>query len=216
MLTQAVHPSTPYQPGGGMGQVQWATGVGMGLLEVEIRCVEQDLIRYVGQLELANVPTAGWIIDTDIHGFLYGSCDVVHLSNHNGEVVHTGVMNCGFGRVIDGGRDPEVFLEPYPKGLGRFPFVLLITLQPVKPLPVNYSNFLCDVIPILRDHQEVFNCVVSLKVDLASHFTTNVPETLTKTFCIGYHHIDVIVVVVTVVFGVQGGHTTCVNVSEHW
>ena len=35
---------------------------------------EQDLIPYVGQLEFANVPTEGWIIDPDEHGLFDGPC----------------------------------------------------------------------------------------------------------------------------------------------
>ena len=46
-----------------------------------------------GQLELANVPIEGWIIDPDVHGLFDGPCDVVHLSTHYGEVVHTDVMD---------------------------------------------------------------------------------------------------------------------------
>ena len=47
---------------------------------------------------------------------------------------------------------PEVFLKPFPKGPGRIPFVLLITLQPVTLLPVYYSTFLCDVFLVLLGH----------------------------------------------------------------
>ena len=37
---------------------------------MEFRGIEQDIIPYVGQLELANVPIEGWIIDSDAHGLL--------------------------------------------------------------------------------------------------------------------------------------------------
>ena len=40
------------------------------LFEVEVRGVEQDLIPYVGQLVLANVPIERWIIDPYEHGLL--------------------------------------------------------------------------------------------------------------------------------------------------
>ena len=68
------------------------------------RGVEQDLIPYVGQLELASVPVKGWIIDPDVLGFLYGPCYVVCLPTHYGEVAHTDVMTTDVGMVIDGGR----------------------------------------------------------------------------------------------------------------
>ena len=41
-----------------------------GLFEMEFRGVEQDLISYVGKLELANVPVEGWIIGHYNHNFL--------------------------------------------------------------------------------------------------------------------------------------------------
>ena len=44
---------------------------------LEVRGVEQDLVSYMGQLELSNVLVEGWIIDTDRHSLLDGSCNVV-------------------------------------------------------------------------------------------------------------------------------------------
>ena len=88
----------------------------MGLSKLESRGIEQDLIPYMGKIELANVPIEQWIIDPDEHGLLDGPCDVVQLSSHYGEAVHTGVMTCGVGMVIDGGRCPKIFPEPFPKG----------------------------------------------------------------------------------------------------
>ena len=76
---------------------------------------------YVGQLYLPNVPFEGWIIDSYIHGILDGSCDIVWLHTHNGEVVHPGMMTCVLGIVIDRGRDP--------RGPCRLPYALLITLS---------------------------------------------------------------------------------------
>ena len=63
-----------------------------GLLKGEVRCIDQDLIPYVGQLEFTNVPIKGWIIDPDTHGLLDGPCGVVHLPTQYGKAVHTGVM----------------------------------------------------------------------------------------------------------------------------
>ena len=52
---------------------------------MEGRGIEQDLIPYVGQLELGNVPVEGWSIDPDVHDLLYGLCDVC-LPSHYGDV----------------------------------------------------------------------------------------------------------------------------------
>ena len=54
----------------------------------------------MGQLELANVPIKGWIIDPDVHGLLHGPCDVVCLPTQYGKVVHTDMMTCGVSMVI--------------------------------------------------------------------------------------------------------------------
>ena len=107
------------------------------------------------QLVLANAPIEERIIDPDVHGLLYGFWGVVHLPAHYGEVAHFDMMTCDVSRVIDERRGPKVFLEPFPKGPCRFPYALLITIQLVTLLPIDYSAFLYDVAPILGGHQEV-------------------------------------------------------------
>ena len=119
--------------------------------------------------------------DPGVHGLLDGSCDVVCLPTHNGGVVHLNVMTCSVGMVIDGLKGPERFLEPFPKGPCRFPYVLLTTLQLVTYVTVDYSTLLCDFAPELGGHQEVFDGVASLEVDLDPHFPTDVFEVINKT-----------------------------------
>ena len=141
ILTQVVKLSAPLCNGkgeGGAGAMGNWSGV---LLKVEGRCIKQDFIPYVGQLDIANNPTEGWIINLDVHGLLAGSCDVVSLPSHYGKVIHPGVMACGIGMVIGGRRDPKMFLEPFPRGSCRFPYILLNTLRPVTFIPVDYSTF---------------------------------------------------------------------------
>ena len=129
------------------------------------RGIKQDSIPHVGQLEFANVPIEGWIIDPDVHGLLNGPCDVVCLPTYYGEVFHTRMMTCGVGMVIDGRMGPEIFPEPFLKGPCRSPCVFLITLS-IKSVPVDYSTFLCDVVPILGGHQEVPDSVASLEISM--------------------------------------------------
>ena len=74
------------------------------LLKVEGRGVEQDLIPYVGQLELVNIPVEGWIIDPYVCGLLDFTSDVVYLPTHYKEAVHTDVITSDIGMVIDGRR----------------------------------------------------------------------------------------------------------------
>ena len=135
-------------------------------LELDIKGVEQDLIPCMGQLKLPKVPDEGWIIDPNIHDILDGTCYVVSLPTHNGEVVHPGMMPYGISMVIDGGRSPKVFLKPFLKVPCRLTSALLITLQPVTLIPVYYSTFLCDVILLLRGHQETSYDINSLEMDL--------------------------------------------------
>ena len=128
------------------------------LLKVEERVIELDPIPYVGQLEIANVPVEGCIIDHNVHGLLYFTCDAVHLPTHYG-VVHIGVMTCGVSMVTDGRRVPKMFPDLFAKGSYRFPCVFLITPMSIKLGPVDYSAFLCNVVPVLRGHQKVLTVV---------------------------------------------------------
>ena len=86
---------------GGVGQVQWANGWEGGYLRLEGKVIKQDPIPYAGELEFVSASIEGWVIDPEVHGLLDSPCDVVCLPTHCGEVVHTGVMACGVGMVID-------------------------------------------------------------------------------------------------------------------
>ena len=58
------------------------------------------------------------------------------------------VITSGVGMVIDGGRGPKMFPQPFPKGPYRSLYALLIALQYVTLVPIDYSAFQCDVIPV--------------------------------------------------------------------
>ena len=87
---------------------------------MEGRGVEQDLIQYVGQLELVIVPVKGWIINLAVTGLLYGPNDGMCLPTNYGEVVCTDVMTIDLAMVINGGRGCKVLLEPFIKSTCRF------------------------------------------------------------------------------------------------
>ena len=73
-------------------------------------------------------------------------------------------MTCVAGIVIDGGRGPKMYPESFHKGPCRFPYELLITFQPIILVHVDYSTFLCDVVPVLGNNQGRFPMVLpSLK-----------------------------------------------------
>ena len=128
-----------------------------GLFKLEVWCVKQNLIPYMGQLLLLNVIIEGWIIDHDIHVLSDGPFNVVRLPAHNGEIAHPAVMTCGVGIVINGGRSPEMFLKPLSKGS------LLCLYLCITPL-------LCAIILVLWHHQEDSDGITSLIVDLHPHF----------------------------------------------
>ena len=121
-VIQAVWPPVPC---GGVGPLQ-GTAEKM-LLQMEDRVVKQDLIPNVRELEFANVPLKGCIIDPDVHGLLDGPSCVVHLLAHYGEIVQTDAMLKGVTIVIDGGR--EMFLHPFPKSPCRLTYVFLLAIH---------------------------------------------------------------------------------------
>ena len=93
----------------GVGSLYGATG--KMLLEMEAGVFWHDLIQNVRQLEFANVPLNGWIIDPDVHGH----SGVVHLPAHCGEIVHTDMMLTNVTMVIYGGKGPKMFFHPFAK-----------------------------------------------------------------------------------------------------
>ena len=62
-----------------------------------------------------------------------------------------------------------------------------------------YSNFLSNVVPVLRCHQEVIDAISCLEMDLDTYLTSNVLDIFTETLDIKYHHVDVFVVLVGIV-----------------
>ena len=72
-----------------------------GLFKLEVRGAEQDLIPYVGQLKLPNVPFEGGNVIPDIDSLLDGPYNVVQLHAHHGEVFHPSLMTCSVSNVID-------------------------------------------------------------------------------------------------------------------
>ena len=69
------------------------------------------------------------------------------------EFVHTGLMTCNAGMVIEGGLGPKMSLESFLKGPYTSSYVLFITLQPVTLVSIDYSTFLCD--GVLWGHKKI-------------------------------------------------------------
>ena len=89
-----------------------------------------------------------------------------------GKVVYTDVMPSGVSLVRDGEGTIRCFLILSPK-------ILADSLSIPHHTPVCYictCRFLCDVVPIIRGHQEVPDGVTSFEIDLDPHFATNIFE----------------------------------------
>ena len=86
---------------------------------MEGRGVLLDLIKNVGQLELADVPVERWIIYPDVCGLLDGPDDVLHLPTHFEKLVHADVITRGVTMVIEGEGALRCSLNLSPKGLAN-------------------------------------------------------------------------------------------------
>ena len=122
-------------------------------------------------MEFANVPFKGWIIGPDVHGLLDGPNVIVCLSTHYGENVHTNTMPRSLIMVIDGGREPDMFLQPLPQSTCRLPCLFLLTIHLVTLVPLDYLTFLSDITPFPEGHQTVLEGVAYFEMDLNPHLT---------------------------------------------
>ena len=134
-----------------------------GLFEFEVWSVEEALMPYVEQLLLSNVSIIRWIINSYVYGLLDGPGKIVWFSTHNGEIFHTDLVTCDVSMAINRGASPKMLLMSFPKGPCRLSYILLITFQPAKPVPIDYSTFLCDAVLVLGGHKQVFDGVSTFK-----------------------------------------------------
>ena len=92
-----------------------------GLSELEVWVVKQYHIPYMGQLVLPTVLVEKRIIDPYIYSLVNAPSEVVRLPTHNRENIQASIWTCRVGMVINGGRCPEMFLQPFPKVLAASP-----------------------------------------------------------------------------------------------
>ena len=98
-----------------------------------------------------------------------------------------------------GGGALRCFLNLSPKVLADFTYVLPLKIHKITLEPVDYPNFLCDLIPVFWGHQEVPDGVFSFKVYLNLHLTTCLLEAFAKPLGVRDHYIDVAVPVIFLV-----------------
>ena len=80
-----------------------------------------------------------------------------------------------------------MFPKPVPKGPSQLPSVLLFTMCLSTFKPVEYPTLLGIGVFILGNHQRVIDGIVSLEVNLYSHFITHLFKTFTEFLSIRYH-----------------------------
>ena len=96
-----------------------------------------------------------------------------------------------------------MFLVSSPKGPYRHTHVLLITLQNITLALIGQPTFLCDGIPVLSAHKEVFDGVTSYKINLDSYFATMVFKAFSQPIDTGYNYMDFFVfLVVALLFSI--------------
>ena len=116
---------------------------------MEGRDALQDFIPDVGQLQLSQIPTEGWIIDPYEHGLLDGPGNAVHFPTHYGKTVHINGMSSGMTMFIYGRGGHKLFLKSVPEDPSQLPNVLLFTTCLGTFKPVVYPTLLGDGVIIL-------------------------------------------------------------------
>ena len=101
------------------------------LLQFKFWDVMQNLIPYVWQMVLANVFVKGWIINSDIQSFFYGSQEVLTFSSHYFKVVNGDIVTRDGRMVMNGGRGLEMFFKPLCKVSCWLTNVFFFTVHPV-------------------------------------------------------------------------------------
>ena len=121
------------------------------------------------------------VIDTYAHGLLYGSGDGLGLPIHYGEAVQFDGMTCGVGMVTDGEGGSKVFPVSVPKSPTSFTNILHCASWMVTLVSIDDISLVDDNVPILGDHQQILNCVVTLEMDLDSCFNTYIFAAFAKS-----------------------------------
>ena len=100
--------------------------------------------------------------------------------------------------VTDRGRGHKELLEPFTKSSCRLPYAFLITTYLVILVPVDYSTFLSDIIPIIGGHQEILDGVASFEMYPDPYIIMNILIAFAKPLDVWDHHVNVPVVAVAV------------------
>ena len=88
-----------------------------------------------------------------------------------------------------------MFLEPFSKCSGEFPYIFLITLHPVTIVPVDDSTLFHKRIFVLGSHQEAFDGITSFEIYWHSILLACSLEAFTQPFIIWHHYVRILFLV---------------------
>ena len=78
---------------------------------------------------------------------------------------------------------------PFTKGPGGFPYVSIITCEVPTLIPIDGITLGDHRVFVLRGDQEVFDGAPTFEVSLDPIPSTDLFDTFTKTFCVGYYYV---------------------------
>ena len=105
-------------------------------------------------------------------GFLDGPGKALVLPPYDVKIVGSRVVSCLLDMHMYGGRLLEMFIVPLPQGPSCFPYVFITAGNVPTLIAVCYPTLLVLGVPVLRLHEELFDCSVSLEVSLYAILTT--------------------------------------------
>ena len=134
------------------------------------------------QMVFAYVLIQGWTIDSYEHWFFYQPGEVLLLPTHYAEISKWGSMTWGVAVVMYGGGGLQMLFIPLSKCSWCFSNILLITFQPIKFEPIDYTtlfvmwslsfgstNSSFKVFPLLKCHWMPYFCQCSWNFHLVPY-----------------------------------------------
>ena len=154
------------------------------------------------QMVFAYVLIQGWTIDSYEHWFFYQPGEVLLLPTHYAEISKWGSMTWGVAVVMYGGGGLQMLFIPLSKCSWCFSNILLITFQPIKFEPIDYTtlfvmwslsfgvtNSSFKVFPLLKCTWMPYFWPMFLKLSLSPLLYGTVMEILLMLFLLVNHTI---------------------------
>ena len=108
------------------------------------------------------------------------------------EVILVCGMACLAAVMMNGRGGFQVLFVSFIKGPGGFPYVPLITAYVPTVVPVDGTNLVDHWVFVLGGDQKVFDGSATFEVCLDAIPTTDLFDTFTKTLCVGYDNVPLI------------------------